>query len=151
MDGEPRQTDYRQLEESISATAEQMSKLSSEEVFKMVLGAAESVARQATQGAFETLNAEIEAAGNTVRSADPTSPEAFLAVLERISVDFDDDRSKPCLPTLVCHPSAFPEIERRWNQLTDAERATYERRREEILDRKYAEYVSRENARALVD
>lgn len=151
MDGEPRQTEYRQLEESISATAEQMSKLSSEDVFKMVLGAAESVARQATQGAFETLNAEIEAAGNAVGSADPTSPEAILAVLERISIDFDDDRSKPKLPTLICHPSAFPEIERRWNELTEAERVTYERRHEEILDGKYAEYVSRENARALVD
>lgn len=151
MDGDVRTMNYDLIEETVSTTPSEMAAMSRQEVLKMVLEAGESVARQATQNAFDTLNREIDAVGNTVASSDPTNPEAFLAVLERVHIDFDDSRDKPQMPTLVCHPSKAAELQQRWEALSPAERSEYERRKQEILDRKYAEYVSRENRRALVD
>ena len=97
------------------------------------------------------MNMEIERVGNSIQVADPLSTEAYLQALDKVLVDFDDTRDKPELPQFVGHPSHRARLEAQWEAMTTEEWAQFNTRVGEILDRKYAEYVSRENARKLVD
>jgi len=151
MDGEEQDITYREAQETVAATREDISQMTAADVHARMMDAARSVAQQATRGAFQDLSAEIDRAGNTMSVQDPTSPEAFLAMLERISIDFDDARDRPHMPTLVAHPSQQTKVAAHWNGMTADQRADFEARKEAILDRKWAEYVSRENNRKLVD
>ncbi|MGK2885620.1 MAG: hypothetical protein ACSLE8_12740 [Rhodococcus sp. (in: high G+C Gram-positive bacteria)] len=151
VDGSLRSMDYTKIEESITTTAADIAAMSRHDLVKLTLSVMESVATQATQASFDAINREVEAVGNTVRTADPTGPDALLAVLVKIQIDFDDTRDRPQLPTMVCHPSRVAELQARWDSLTADQKLEFEQRREAILDRKYEEYVSRENNRTLVD
>lgn len=81
----------------------------------------------------------------------PLGPESFLRSLEMVQVDFDDVRDRPHIPSIVLHPTTFEKLKEQADKMSTEELDAIERRRQEILDKKYEEYVSRENNRKLVD
>lgn len=151
MNGEEQDITYREAQETVAVTREDIAQMTAADVHARMIEAATSVAQQTTRGALEDLSVEITRAGNSMSVQDPASPEAFLAMLDRISIDFDDAREHPQMPTLFAHPSQQAKVEAHWNSMTAEQRADFEARKEAILDRKWAEYVSRENNRKLVD
>jgi hypothetical protein len=68
-----------------------------------------------------------------------------------MQVDFDDTRDRPHVPSIVLNPKTFEQLKEQTEKMSAEELAAIERRRQEILDKKYEEYVSRESNRKLVD
>jgi hypothetical protein len=151
VDGETRELGYDLAEATVSIPVLEIPNLTVDDVQARVASSVADVAAQVTRGAFATMSTEIERAGNSIQVADPFSSEAYLQALETVLVDFDDTRDKPELPQFVGHPSQRARAEARWEAMTTDEWAHFNTCLDEILDRKYAEYISRENARKLVD
>ena len=151
IDGELRESSYSVSEATVSDSVAEIPEMTVDDIRGRVAAGVADVASQTARGAFATLGEEIERAGNLLQVADPFSPGAYLQMLDRTDVDFDEARDKPELPQLIAHPSQQARLRERWSAMTADELNDFKRRVEEILDRKYAEYVSRENARTLVD
>jgi hypothetical protein len=59
-------------------------------------------------------------------------------------VDFDDVRDRPHIPSIVLHPETFRKLKERTDKMSAEELEAIERRRQEILDKKFEEYLSRD-------
>jgi hypothetical protein len=152
MDGGDRKTmEYLQHSFNVSLDSAEFETLTIPDVVTRLLNGALEMASSIESSALDAINAATDEAGNVVKSADIADPENLLRLLDAVQVDFKGSRSQPDMPTLVAHPTTIAELQRRIEALTDEQRNDLLRRREEILDRKYAEYVSRENNRKLVD
>ena len=139
------------LSEPITLTKEQMATLSLPEIQQLLERAAEDLAHKIERGALEKLGQILEDTGNTVTEAGPLGPESFLRSLEIMQVDFDDVRERPHVPSIVINPNTFAKLKEQTDRMSADELNAIERRKEAILDKKYAEYVSRESNRKLVD
>ena len=72
--------------------------------------------------------------------------------MEKMYVDFeDDDRAKPSKPSLFVGPEAFEKLKESEANATQEDIEKFKKREEEILDKKYAEYMEREGKRKMVD
>ena len=112
---------------------------------------AKDMAGQMERTTFQTMGEEIEKAGNVISSNPPFSPDAFLQALEMVELDFDDDRDKPHIPFLVMSPNLAQKVMEEEKQRSQEEKDAFEKRKQTILDKKFEEYVERENKRKLVD
>lgn len=151
MDGQQKQMQY--LEHSFQTVfqGDEFETLTIPDIFERFRVGAMQMAASIAQTARETITTATEEVGNVLKNGDMTDPENILTMLETVQVDFNGSREHPKMPTLWADPQSIEGLQRRFAAMSDEERQDYLRRREEILDRKYAEYVSRENDRKLVD
>lgn len=148
---EKKNLEYKKTESSFSFTREEMNKITFREIVEKIQKSAEDLAGQMERSMFKTLNETIEKSGNVIQGNHQFSPEDFLQGLEMIQVDFDDSRDKPNLPFLVIHPKVAKKAMEQEVQMTEEEKREFDKKKEQILDKKYEEYVARENKRKLVD
>ena len=152
VDREVQEIDYQlTLSKPITLTKEEMGRLSIGEINTLLIEVAEDMAHKIERTALEKLGQILEDSGNTIVESGPLGPESFLRSLEVMQVDFDDVRERPHIPQIVLHPNTFARLKEQTDRMSKDELSAIERRREEILDKKYDEYVSRENNRKLVD
>jgi len=151
LDGAEKQMSYDEQVGEFSFSTDELPSLSKGEIFRRCGDAMRQMAGNIERDTFQTLGREVEEVGNTLKSTDPCSPENFLAALDKVLVDFDGSRERPAMPTLFANQQTIKEFQRRFEALTPDQRYDLDRRRDEILDRKYAEYLSREGDRKLVD
>lgn len=151
VDKQEKKMEYKRAETKLILTKEEMSKITFPEILKKIEDLAEDMARQMEGGAFQTLAEETEKVGNTIKGNPPFSPEALLQGLEMIDIDFDDARDKPSLPTIFIHPSQWEKIKEQDEKMTEEQKKEFEKKQQVVLDKKYQEYVTRENKRKLVD
>lgn len=152
VDRQVKEVDYQlATTEPVTLTRDEMSRISLPEIQQLLLKLAEDLAHKIEEGALKKFGEILEHTGNTVVERGPLSPESFLRSLEIMQVDFDDVRDRPHLPSIVLHPETFRKLKERTDQMSAEELEAIERRRQEILDKKFEEYVSRENNRKLVD
>lgn len=151
VDKKEQKMEFKKAEAVFSVTAEEMGKIKFPEILKRMEVAAEEIAKQTEQGAFKEIFKKVEEVGNMIPGNPPFSSEAFLKGLEMIEIDFDGARDKPSLPTVVVHPSQFEKMKEQEAKMTDEERKEFEIKKETILDKKYKEYVAREEKRKLID
>lgn len=151
MDGQQKQMQY--LEHSFQTVfqGDEFETLTIPDIFERFRVGAMEMAASMAQAARDAINTATEEVGNVVKTPDMTDPENLLTMLETVQVDFKDSRDQPEMPTLWADPQSIDGLQRRIAAMTDEEKQDHLRRREEILDRKYAEYLSRENDRKLVD
>jgi hypothetical protein len=152
VDRRVQEIDYQlTLSKPITLTKEEMAGLSIDDIQRLLTEVAEDMAHKIERTALDKLGQILEDTGNTVVESGPLGPESFLRSLEVMQVDFDDVRQRPHIPQIVLHPNTFAKLKAQTDRMSADELNAIERRREEILDKKYEEYVSRENNRKLVD
>jgi hypothetical protein len=152
VDRQVQEIDYQlTLSKPITLTKEEMGRLSFGEINTLLIEVAEDMARKIERSALEKVGQILEDSGNTIVESGPLGPESFLRSLEVMQVDFDDVRERPHIPQIVLHPDTFARLKEQTDRMSKEELSAIDRRREEILNKKYDEYVSRENNRKLVN
>lgn len=152
VDRQVQEIDYQlTLSKPVTLTKEEMGRLSIDDIQKLLTEVAEDMAHKIERAALGKLGTILEETGNTVVESGPLGPDSFLRSLEVMQVDFDDVRERPHIPQIVLHPNTFARLKEQTDKMSADELNAIERRREQILDKKYEEYVSRENSRKLVD
>jgi hypothetical protein len=149
-DGDRRRMEYLQHSFGVSFDQSEFETLTPNDVVSRMLGAAEQMAASLRQATVDTLVAATESTGNVLNSPDRADPENLLRMIENTPVDFNGSRANP-QAQFIFDSDTLAEINRRFIAMTEEQRQDHFRRREEILDRKYAEYLSREDNRKLVD
>jgi hypothetical protein len=151
MDGDRKTMEYLEHSFSVSFDHSEFETLTIADVAERLVNGALEMASSIERSALDTINSAADEVGNVVKSADITDPENLLRMLETVQVEFKGSRAHPEMPTLMAHPTTIAEFRRRFEAMTEEEVQDHLRRREAILDRKYAEYISREDNRKLVD
>jgi hypothetical protein len=151
LDGAEKELPYQDQVGEFTFSRDELPTLLIPEIFKRCADAMREMAGQIEREAFRTIGEAVDEVGNTLKGVDPCNPESFLAALDKIQMDFDGSRQQPVMPTLFADEETIKEFQRRFEALTSEQRHDLDRRREEIVDRKYAEYLSRESDRKLVD
>lgn len=110
---------------------------------------ADQFAKAQSEHLYSTIHDVTESTGNVVNANGPLTPEALLAVYERITIDFDRETGEPSLPTCVVHPSQVDSLKAAIDQLhrnpdLNAEYTS-------IIDNQRMAWRDREAARRLVD
>ncbi len=142
----------QKVESNFTLTHEEMSKMTIAQIMEKIGELAEDIAGQMERGIFATLTQATEESGNVVKDTKPLSAETFLEGLAMIEIDFEDGlREKPQFPTMVLHPSQMEKLKKEEANETPERKQEIEARKNQILDKKYEEYLLRENNRKLVD
>lgn len=108
--------------------------------------AAEQMAAQMTKHFYETVSEICEKSGQVTRGG-PFTADTVLAALDKIAIDFDTEGGAQ-MPSIHVAPSQFEAVRAAIEKLhTDPE---YAQKREELMQRKFGEWLDREASRALV-
>jgi len=151
LDGAEKELPYQDQVGEFTFLRDELPTLSIPEIFKRCADAVREMASQTERETFRTIGEAVDEVGNTLKNIDPCDPQSFLAALDKIQMDFEGSRQQPVMPTLFANEETIKEFRRRFEMLTPEQRYDFEQRREAIMDRKYAEYLSREGDRKLVD
>lgn len=108
--------------------------------------AAEKMAEQMTRHFYQTLSDACEKSGQ-VSKGGPFTADSVLAALDMIAIDFDPVDDTPHLPSIHIAPSQFEALRAALEKLaTDPE---YQKKHQELLQKKYGEWLDREASRKL--
>jgi hypothetical protein len=147
-DGSVQESQLKEASTTLEIKRSDVSKLTPEARLGMIDKMADEMAEKVSKGLFESLNATLEDAGQTVSSrGKPFSIEVFFETLEKMLIDFDKNGQPEGLQ-LVVHPDMSPTIERLQGEFEiDSE---LQNRHRELMDRKRGEWRDREASRKLV-
>ena len=146
-------TCMQHTETGISISKEELLGMQPDDRRAMLDKLAEDFASQEEGDILQTISKFIEESGNVI-SAGPgiKFQDMLLKMLEKIHVNFeDDDRGKPVMPTLFAGSEVIGKLKEKESKATPEEREEFHKRREEILDRKYQEYMQELHSRKIVD
>ncbi len=109
---------------------------------------AENIASDQSQHAIKELDRTLAKVGNVMDMAGkPFTPDSFIAMMEKIWIDFDCD-GMPRLPQIVVGPDAENAVLAMFQKLDEE---PYKTRMNELMAKKHEEYLERESHRTLVD
>ena len=147
-DGSVEESGFRKASAEMVIRRSDVPTLTPEARLDMIDKMAAEMAEKVSKGLFDSLNATLEAAGQTVDNrGKPLSLEVFFEVLEKMHIDFDEN-GQPTGLQLVIHPDLAPTLRQLQEQFqTDLE---LQRRHRDLMDRKRTEWRAREAARKLV-
>jgi hypothetical protein len=98
---------------------------------------------------FMVIRTAVQKNGNEVRvKGKKLMPEDLIALLEKGGVSFDNN-GRPIWQTLAVHPDAYEDTQACMVRLTSE--PVYRKQLEALLEKKRAEWNSRESSRRLVD
>ena len=125
------------------------------ELINKVTDMGEDIAGQIERNIFQTMNQSIKRSRNTIPGNPETGPESILKAIlkgmERIQIDFeDDDRNKPIMPTIE-PPDVAEKLKEKEKNLTEEEKAEYQKKLDVILDKKHKEHLEDLESRKLTD
>jgi len=152
IDNETTERDSVHIESVLPGISlEQLKNLKLPDVLEMFENLAIDMAKQKKVFALQRLTEETEKTGNFLDATNESFADSSLAMLEMLSVEFDETRDAPRLPTLLLHPTTAQKLRKEEESMSEQDIHNYEQRQADILDRKYEEYVLREGNRKLVD
>ena len=109
---------------------------------------AKEMARQISEHAFNQINDAVERVGNVVKGdGKPLNPDIYLDVIEKIHLDFEPDGSHRPL-TVVVPPGMEQRVKDTLEQLQQV--PAYNKRYQELIEKKRMQWRDREAARKLV-
>lgn len=118
-----------------------------DEIAEALRPVGEAIATDKEKVMFEALHESTKASGNVVDAKGrPLSLELLLEVLEKIQIDFDID-GQAQMPTMVVAPSMMQKIH---EMSTGPDADEYQRKFDELIKHKKAEWRAREADRILV-
>lgn len=151
VDNEVFDGSLEKLTSAFNIPNDKIKSLKIQDMFQYVEDIAVDIAKQQKELSIRRMNEAVERVGNVIDSPNKKFAESSLEMLEKIHIEFDETRDKPSLPTMIVHPQTAEKLKREEQSMTLEEKLSYEKRQEEILNRKYEEYVLRESNRKLVD
>ena len=109
----------------------------------------ENVRGQQIRQLFDIVGKAAEKSGNVVNGkGQPITFERFLELFEKVQIDFDEEGNPHGL-SIATDPSMFAKIEKKLQEWEN--NPEYNKKYEEILEKKRKEYHDRESRRKLVD
>lgn len=151
VDNETVEQSLKLIQSSYNLSYEEIKKLKISDILKHVEEIAAELAEQQRELALQRMKEEVDKVGNVVDAKNKSFAESSLEMLEKMQIDFDETRDKPHLPTMIVHPDTGKKLIEEERSMSEEEKLTYEQRQQEILSRKYEEYILRESNRKLVD
>lgn len=147
-DGSIEVTPFKTASAELLIKRSEVPSLTPEARLAMIDKMADEMAEKVSKNMFESLNATLEAAGQTVDSrGKPLTVDVLLETLEKMDIEFDANGAPTGLQ-LVVGPAVAPTIQRLRERFeTDSE---VQRRHKELMHRKRMEWRAREAARKLV-
>jgi hypothetical protein len=147
-DGSVHESEFKEASAEFEIMRSAVPDLTPHKRSEIINGMADEMARKVSQGMFQSLNATLEEAGQTVdNKGKPLSVEVFFQTLEKMDLEFDKNGDVTGL-SLVIHPEMAPKLE-----LLDQEfqrDPELQRRHRDLLNRKRTAWRARETARKLV-
>lgn len=151
VDNEPFEESLKLISSAFDIPLADIANLKIHDVLQHFEKTAVELAKEEKKLTFQRMTEAVERVGNVMSAANKSFAESSLEVLEKIQIDFDDVRNKPALPTIIVHPTTAEKLRNEQKSMSFADKLSYEQKQEEILNRKYEEYVLRESNRKLVD
>lgn len=150
VEGKQKELDYKELESSFSISRDEIKSLTPEDIIERIDKAAKEMSGHMARTIFATINQATEEAGTKIDwGGKPFTYEAYLEVLDKVWIDFDEETKRPDMPILVMSPALYAKIKDKIPEWEKNEE--YARRFDEMMKRKYEEWYARECNRKLVD
>ena len=147
--GRTNRIEYQKASAECRIQPQEAKGMSVEEFLKVPNDAGRDIARQMARHLFATLDKVTEATGNVIDAkGEPLRFEHFLAVLEKIPIEFDQ-HGRAQFPTAVLGPALYEQLQRRLPEWESD--SAGQARIAEILSIKREEFREREARRRLVD
>lgn len=150
MDGTEDRMELKPSVAELCATPDEILGWSLEEVLKRIDGLGEQMLSQIVPAMFGKVKEVTDRTGNLVNAGgQPFSFEVFIAGIEKVWIDFDDETGEPKLPTIVVPPEIAERLRTilpEWEQNED-----YKRRLAEVIETKRQAWNDRESRRKLVE
>lgn len=148
-DGPVDKTPYFEGQSKFSIDIDEVQSLTPDKIRQKLDLVAEEIARQMSKNMFNEIDRVTKEVGNEVDAhGQPLNQELFLQMLEKISMDFDDNGNW-IPPSIIMHPNLWEAKKdefKSWE--TDEEFLT---KQKAIIKKKKVEWHDRENNRKLVD
>jgi hypothetical protein len=149
VEGKVQELPYQRFEVNHKFTPEDVIEKGFDYILEMVSKMGQEAGSQMAQYSFQVINKSIEDVGNAVQAKGPFSKEAFLEMVEKIDIDFDEKTGKPSLPNIYIHPDQADSV-RKMIQEAESD-PEHKKKFDEIIERKRKEWHDREANRKLVD
>lgn len=150
MDGTEDRMELKPSVAELRATPDEILDWSLEDVLKRIDGLGEQMLAQIVPAMFGKVKEATNRTGNVVDAGgQPFSFEVFIAGIEKVWIDFDDETGEPHLPTIVVPPGVAERLRTilpEWEKNED-----YKRRFSEVIETKRQAWNDRESRRKLVD
>lgn len=151
-DGSHEISHLKLVESKMVITKEEAPNINQEEVINKLSTMAQDMAGQMERDLLQAMTDAASKNGNTVTGNPELSPEAILIAMEMTHIDFEnDDRNKPIKPAIIASPEAVEKLKQTHASSTPEELERFEKRQNEILDKKFQEHVDDLNSRKIVD
>lgn len=146
-EGDVDSSSFEELGATLSLTTDELRELSIRDLRVRMEDWAKEMASQQAKMIYASISEATDRVGNTLEAGRPFDAELLMESLEKIEMDFDPDGT-PRWPSLHIHPSNLEDVKRAQAQFDD--RPDLQKRMEEIVERKRAEWIAREGRRKLV-
>jgi hypothetical protein len=151
-DGKLDVSEMNLIESEFTVPKKDVPTITPEEIMTKIDKVADDMAGQMERNLFQALDKGIKEAGRTMPGNPQLTPETMLDALEMIFITFeDDDRQKSSPPSVITSPEVAAKFRELEAAATQEQKDAWEKRRQEILDRKYKEYMDDLNSRKIVD
>jgi hypothetical protein len=151
VDNETVPQNLERIDSVIRVSRSEIRNLRFQQVLDLYEKMASDIVNQQHKLAIQRINETVASVGNVIDGSGKKFSEATLEMLEKLHIDFEDIREKPQLPTMVVHPDTAERLREEEHKMSNEEKIEHERKRAQILDRKYEEYILRESYRKLVE
>lgn len=147
--GESYQSSYKKISSKYSIKREDVIAKGPMAIIENIQNIAEEIKKQKAKLLFDKLNEVTDKTGNVVNGkGQPFTFELFIEILEKISIDFDD-QGNPYMPMVVVSPEMGAKLK---DKLPEWEaNLVYKKRFDNLIERKRKEWNDRESHRKLVE
>ncbi len=147
--GETEESNYKLLSGSLGVNHQDLIERGPLALQEGLEKVAEELRSQQSKMIFEHLSQSTDRTGNVVDAGGQAiNPDLILQMLEKMEIDFSED-GQPRLPTLVVPPEQGEKLREKMLEWEKDE--CYNRKFNELIERKRQEWHDRESHRKLVD
>lgn len=147
-EGTKKTVEYKQFETTTTIKREDVRSLKLPQIVQQLEEMAEEFAADMERTAFDSLNKELESAGQTM-GAKPFTHDTFLEALDKLEIDFDEATKQPLLPKLYVGPELAKQLAKEMPEWEKNEE--YSKKYNDLIKKKYDEWLLRKNDRELAE
>jgi len=147
VDGESDIVNAQEIETSVSIDLNSYEELEPEEIFMLMEKCGDDLNDSIQEMVFKTLKQYPGDAFNSVKVKGEIKPEDIINIIEKSPMDFEKS-GRPIYPAIGCHPKSELSAVKAWNDLMKL--PEYKKKLEDLIKKKWSEWIDRENSRKLV-
>lgn len=148
-DGQTDLSNYKKLSSEVQIKIEDVITKGPQALVEPFRTMAGEIKKQKAKVVFDKLNETTTRTGRRIDTKGrPFNFESFMESMEKILIDFDE-QGNPYLPTVVIPPEMVATIKEKLSEWKA--NPEYEKRFQELIEKKRKEWIDRESNRKLVD